>query len=202
MFEDELQEHSDIWFGTGLRAHLGITPETDEAVPTGRPETSIPILRTDESGDADQRARQLEAYQRDLVQQARWLQVREAELAESSRRLEDESRRLEQEAQRLAEQSKPKAKQKTKQQATGRDARTLLRQLAEEHVDRIAQVFEEALEATMPDGTPDLGTRLTTARALLAEAYGEPARDVSTTADPQTLEDELADLRQRRGAAG
>ena len=64
----------------------------------------------------------------------------------------------------------------------------------EEQAERLVLTFEQALEATEPDGRPDFSTRLTALRLLLDEAYREP----SAPAAESRVEDELAELRRRR----
>ena len=184
-------DQPDSWFGTGLRAHLGIseTPVDEPPVLAPAPvpaESPLPFYpATDDSFDLERRAQLVELQERELSERVRWLEVREAELAAESERLEQESARLAQ-----------RARRRVKRRAAGRPLRDVVRELAEERMDSVVLVFEEALEATLADGTPDLATRIAAARALLAVASGEPVE-----ADGGTLEsagDELAELRKRR----
>jgi hypothetical protein len=185
-------DQPDSWFGTGLRAHLGISPEpADEPPAAAMPgasaeEPALPYYRpTDDSFEVERRAQLLDLQERELAERVRWLEVREAELATESERLEQESARLTQ-----------RAKRRVKRRAAGRPLREVLRELAEQRMDSVVLVFEEALEATFDDGTPDLATRIAAARALLAVASGERAE--SDADDLESAGDELAALRKRR----
>ena len=75
--------------------------------------------------------------------------------------------------------------------------RDFLREQAERHVDALWSVFEQALEAVKPDGTPDFATRLDAARALLFEAYDVPDENGELPA-AQPARDELAGRRARK----
>jgi chromosome segregation ATPase len=75
--------------------------------------------------------------------------------------------------------------------------RRYLREQVERRVDALWSVFEQALDAVRPDGTPDFATRLEAARALLAEAYDVPDEN-GELPTVQTARDELAGRRARR----
>src|SRR5205823_9714551 len=75
--------------------------------------------------------------------------------------------------------------------------RRYLRYQVERHVDALWSVFEQALDAVRPDGTPDFATRLEAARALLAEAYDVPDEN-GELPSVQTARDELAGRRARK----
>ena len=76
----------------------------------------------------------------------------------------------------------------------------ILREHAEQYAEQLVLTLEQALDATAPDGGPDFATRLTAIRLLLAEAYGEPGSGRAAES-ASTVEDELAELRRRRGLA-
>jgi hypothetical protein len=75
---------------------------------------------------------------------------------------------------------------------TAVDVRRLLRTRVEQHADGVWRSFKDAMHATLHDGSPDHAMRIAATRALLAEAY--------TDAGGAALEDELAQLRERRSA--
>jgi hypothetical protein len=172
-------EQRETGFGTGLRAHLG-----REGAPAPEPPAADapPLAHPRWEGDpepapgppaGEDRARELEAYAAALADRERRVAELEQELAEESQRL----------AAADAVRTGPR-----------RPVRELLREHAEEQAERLVLTFEQALEATEPDGRPDFSTRLTALRLLLDEAYREP----SAAAAESRVEDELAELRRRR----
>jgi hypothetical protein len=174
----DIDEQRETGFGTGLRAHLGregaAAPEQEPAEPPlehprweGEPE---PPPEPPAGGDS---ASELEAYAASLAERERRLAELEQEVAEESARLAAADSVL---------------------SAPRRPVRELLREHAEEQAERLVLTFEQALEATEPDGRPDFSTRLTALRLLLDEAYREPGAG----APESRVEDELAELRRRR----
>ena len=180
-----IDEQRETGFGTGLRAHL----TRDVPPPPGPPPPPEPppeLEHVEWHGDpapvpgpshADERARELEAYA--------------AELAERERRLVELEHELTEESQRLAAADAVRT-------AERRPVREVLREHAELQAERIVLTFEQALEATEHDGRPDFSTRLTALRMLLDEAYGQRPAEAGATA---RVEDELGELRRRRGLA-
>jgi hypothetical protein len=175
-------EQRETGFGTGLRAHLGRegapAPASEHEPTPGEPPLEQPDWEGEpeplpEPSAAGGRASELEAYAASLAERERRLGELERELAEESARL----------AATDSVRSLPR-----------RPVRELLREHAEEQAERLVLTFEQALEATEPDGRPDFSTRLTALRLLLDEAYREP-----TPGAPESrVEDELAELRRRR----
>lgn len=131
-------------FGTGLRAHLQLAPK--------------PVH---ESAPEPQEA-SLEAVARDLDERLDLLAVAHASLDERERTLAQREAALDEEARRLHA-----LRSELSTAGPGTDARTVLRERAEQHAEQIWRIFEDALAATDP------ATRLAAARALLAEAYPE-----------------------------
>lgn len=174
-------------FGTGLGARLGYgrqdVPDLgDEPEPPaelepveweGEPEPAPDIF------GLEQRARELDALA--------------AELAERESRLHELEAELAHEAQQVAAADAMRT-------AERRPVREVLREHAEQYAEQLVLTFEQALDAVAPDGGPDFATRLTALRILLAEAYGEPARG-DAAQGTSAVEDELAELRRRRGLA-
>jgi hypothetical protein len=191
--EFDIHDERETGFGTGLRAHLGYDlsaePELhpfEPATHLSEPEAEAPLEPVEWDGDPDpvpdisgpeQRTRELEAYAADLAERERRLAELETELAEESQRLA------------AADAMRTEAR---------RPVRELLREHAEQYAERLVLTFEQALEATHHDGRPDFPTRLAALRLLLSEAYDEAGDDVS---NPSRAEDELAELRRRRGLA-
>jgi hypothetical protein len=69
-------------------------------------------------------------------------------------------------------------------------ARERLRRLADEDTemwDRLKAAYRDGLDAVNVDGSPDLRTRVMTAGAFLAEAYGRPPQAI-TGDDEQLLQ--------------
>ena len=171
-------DERETGFGTGLRAHLG----RDASAPPGPAEPELPSRQgepapvPEPSHAEDERARQLEAYAGELAE-------RERRLAELERELVEESHRLAAADSALTSEPRP--------------LRELLRDHAELHAERLVLILEQALDATGHDGRPDHHARLAALRLLLDEAYPEPAGETGES----RVEDELADLRRRRGLA-
>lgn len=183
-----IDEQRETGFGTGLRAHLGYgrldgapDVDADPALPDeletvaweGEPQPLPEIL------GLEQRARELEELAVALTERERRVAELEAELADES--------------QRLAAADAIRTDER-------RPVREVLREHAEQYAEQLVLTFEQALDATAPDGGPDFATRLTALRLLLAEAYGEPAPGRSAEGT-SAVEDELAELRRRRGLA-
>ena len=179
-----IDEQRETGFGTGLRAHLTRdVPAPLDLPPASPPAHLEPVECQGEPAPvpgpshADERAHELEAYA--------------AELAERERRLAELEHDLSEESQRLAAADAMRT-------AERRPVREILREHAEQQAERLVLAFEQALEATDHDGRPDFSTRLTALRMLLDEAYGDPALEAER---PSRVEDELGELRRRRGLA-
>ena len=156
-------------FGSGLRAHLGF--EFAEPLALETPPPPDPVPEQDPRED-------------ELAQRLAFLVAAEDALAERERQI------AEREA--TADQRETDLDRHEQAVQTAVDVRRLLRHRAEQHADGVWRSFEEAMRATMHDGSPDHAMRIVAARALLAEAY--------TEAGGAALEDELAQLRARRSA--
>jgi hypothetical protein len=150
---------SDELFGPALRAHL--ERQRDPAAP-GDPKSD---------GDAGAEPEsELERRERELAERERDLGALDYRLAEVSSRL-----RAEQEALAAREQDVAQ-REALFLQGNARPVRAVLRERAELFADRLWRVFDEALEATTGDGTPDFATRVAAVQALLAEAYASGDR--------------------------
>lgn len=187
-----IDEQRETGFGTGLRAHLtrdALAPPPGHAPPPLEHRTAPeheheperePVRWEGEPAPAPElageRASALEAYAAELADRDRRLAEAEAELADESHRL---------------------AAADAVRSAAPRPVRHVLREHAEQEAERIVLTFEQALEATEADGRPDFPTRLAALRLLLHEAYGEPGGAESQS----RVDDELAELRRRRGLA-
>jgi hypothetical protein len=183
-----IDEQRETGFGTGLRAHLGYgrldgPPDVD-----ADPDLPGELETVEWEGDPqalpeilglEQRARELEALAAELAERERRVNALEAELAEES--------------QRLAAADAVRTDER-------RPVREVLREHAEQYAEQLVLTFEQALDATAPDGGPDFATRLTAIRLLLSEAYGEPGSGRAAEGT-SAVEDELAELRRRRGLA-
>jgi hypothetical protein len=156
-------------FGSGLRAHLGFEFAEPLALETPPPPEPVP--------EQDPR-------EEELAQRLAFLSAAEDALAERERLVGEREERADQRESDLDEHEQAVQ--------TAVDVRRLLRHRAEQHADGVWKSFEEAMRATMHDGSPDHAMRIAAARALLAEAYSE--------AGGAALEDELAQLRARRSA--
>jgi hypothetical protein len=193
--EFNIDEQHETGFGTGLRAHLGYgapaEPEVVEFEPEPRVfEPAVEALLDSAEWDSEpahdpvpdvsepeHHVRELEAHATDLAE-------REQRLAELESEVDEESQRL--------------AATDAMRNETRRPVREHLREYAEQYAERLVLTFEQALEATDHDGRPDFTTRLAALRLLLSESYDAPAEEAS---NPSRAEDELAELRRRRGLA-
>jgi hypothetical protein len=173
---DELDRdfEAETGFGTGLRRHL--RGQNDE--PEVPPAIAAPEVAPDEP---DPREVELEQYRVRLER-------REQQLAEREQSLAVREQALAKEAKRIAE-SRAELEHHL-------DVRELLRARAELEAERLWRTFDEALEANGANGGPDYPTRLSAARALLAEAYAGNTAAAPAGAPP--VADELAELRERR----
>jgi hypothetical protein len=179
-------------FGSGLRAHLARRDEPIEPAEAPAPARVVTEPRRAEGGptrfDLDLIAAELEERTARLARREDELQAREARVAEEVAAL-NAAARIE------APESVPAVAEAETHQPAG-DA---LRERLEQRIDILWRTFEDSLEATHPDGTPDYRTRLDAARMLLGAAYPTDAALGSTpAADEERLEDELARLRDRR----
>ena len=164
-------------FATGLRAYLqrvaGDSPAPEAAANDPAPASDQgpePPPRSPE----EQFAEQVRAFEAHL---ARFLQ-HERQVAERERKVAEREEAL---AQRSAER---------------RPVREALREHAELSTERLLALFDDALSATLPNGTPEHAVRLTAVRVLLGEAYADDANGATAAA----AIDELAALRERRAA--
>jgi hypothetical protein len=132
-------------FGTGLRAHLQLAPLVE---PAGE--------QPEEVVDA------VDAAEAELEERLDLLAVAHAALEDRERALAEREAALEYEASRL-----DAMRGELSAAGPGTDARTILRERAEQHAELLWRIFEDAL------GAPDHGTRLAAVRALLTEAYRE-----------------------------
>ena len=184
-------------FGTGLRrqlerrrgdleSHGDDLPELEPLPPEDEREPADDGQRT----EAEELRLELEAA---LSREAR-LRTALAEQSQARERAEDLARELDR---ALAEVAALKESQAPVVADVSPSPRRFLREQVERHVDALWQVFEQALEAVNPDGTPDFATRLDAARSLLAEAYDVPDENGELPA-VQTARDELAGRRARR----
>lgn len=191
-------------FGTGLRAHLerSSEPEDTQVERPAEPKADTAVAEAVEAEAAalDERRRELNAWREALVNAEGMLRERERRLAGLGARLDEEEQQLTERQAALAAKAEEAEPEEPKPTAVG-SARAQLRQRVEERVDLVWQAFEDALDATLPDGRPDVELRFAAARALLTEAYGgRPSEEGSgdAAADAPTLEDELARLRERK----
>ena len=173
---DELDRdfEAETGFGTGLRRHLrGQNDEAEaaaaEAAPVAAPDEPDP-----RELELEQFRVRLERREQQLEEREQSLAVREQAVAKEAKRIADERADLEHHL----------------------DVRELLRARAELEAERLWRTFDEALEATGANGAPDYPTRLSAARALLAEAYA--GNSAAAPAGASAAADELAELRQRK----
>jgi hypothetical protein len=185
-----IDEQRETGFGTGLRAHLGYgMPEPgDELEFELEPEQPAELETVEWEGEPEPVPEIL-----GLEQRARELEALAAELAERERQVAELETELAEEANRLAAADAVRSEDR-------RPVRHVLREHAERYAEQLVLTFEQALDATTPDGQPDFPTRLTALRLLLAEAYGEHTPGHAADG-PSAVEDELAELRRRRGMA-
>ncbi len=135
-----MQDQTD--FGTGLRAHLQLAPLPDGFAGDDHD------LEDPAEAALEERLELLVVAHAALEERERTLAAREAAVAEEASRLEAIRAEL-------------------SSAGLGTDARTVLRERAEQHAELLWRIFEDAL------GAEDHRTRLAAARALLAEAYRE-----------------------------
>jgi hypothetical protein len=215
MSADPHNEHGETWFGSGLRAHLGIRPQEEppavevvsEAEAPAAPKVTVP-----EAPDFEQR----------LAERAHRLREAEAELAERERqaagvaeqvgrdraelatRAADLDARAAELETRAAELEARAAGLETRAEEVAAAERQLpvrnsLRERAEGETDRLWRTIDEALEATFEDGRPDFHARLAAIKLLLGEAYDDAsaAEALPPREDGQPA-DELAVRRAER----
>jgi septal ring factor EnvC (AmiA/AmiB activator) len=185
---DTPKELGETWFGSGLRAHLGIRPG-DEPAP------AEPELATEPEPPAPPKITVPEppSFDEAAAERTRKLREAELELAERERRLNEEAERIERARtgleRRAAEISRAEAQL---------PVRDILRERAEREIDRLWRTIDDALEATFDDGKPDFHARLAAIKLLLGEAYDDkPAAEALPPRDQQP-EDELAARRAER----
>jgi hypothetical protein len=178
-------------FGTGLRRQL----ERRRAPGDEQPSTPVePAPAAEERTEVEELWAALEAAAareaglRRVVAEHERLKGRAADLEQALAVRESELNEL---RALMEEETRPRNEE---------SARHYLRRQAEHHADLIWQAFQDALTALRSDGAVDSRLRLEAARSLLAEAYPESAPpERSLTSEQQTAQDELADLRARRG---
>jgi hypothetical protein len=179
-------------FGSGLRAHLArrddpIEPTEAQASPRVAPEPRPAQGPTRD--ELDLMAAELEERSARLTRRQEDLQAREQRLAQELTALNSAARL----------KAPDPAPEPAPEPSQPRAASEELRDRLEGRIDLLWRTFEESLEATQADGTPDYRTRLDAARMLLGAAYpSEAASDSTPAADDERLEDELARLRDRR----
>jgi hypothetical protein len=183
-------------FGSGLRAHLARRDdpiEPNEAPASPRVPSKPRPAQGPTRNELDLMAAELEERSARLTRRQEDLQAREQRLAEelsalnAAARLKAPEPTPEPDAEPASDPSQPRA------------ASEELRDRLEGRIDLLWRTFEETLEATHADGTPDYRTRLDAAHMLLGAAYPtDAASDSTPAADDERLEDELARLRDRR----
>jgi hypothetical protein len=193
MSADPPNEHGETWFGSGLRAHLGIKPEPEpvddpELVVEPEPEPA-PTVAEEPASDANDAA--AEALLAELAERERILREAEQDLAERERHLAAEWERLDQSRSALDARSE----EAYDPSLSVRDA---LRELAERETDRLWRTIDEALEARFEDGRPDFHARLAAIKLLLGEAYDVESAVAALPARDEQPEDELAARRAER----
>jgi hypothetical protein len=195
---DPPNERDETWFGSGLRAHLGIKPQEIEEQPAADspPEPRVEKITVPEAPAFDER----------LAERARMLREAELRLAEREQQLAEQAEQIEREraelARRVAELEARAAEVETRAadvEAAERQlpVRTTLRDRAEGATDRLWRTIDDALEATFEDGRPDFHARLAAIKLLLGEAYdGASAAEALPARDEP--HDELALRRAER----
>jgi hypothetical protein len=180
-------------FGSGLRAHLA---RRDDPIGPPKAPTSPPSAPKPQQAQAPTR--------NDLELMAAELEERSARLIRHQEELEAREKRLGEELAALNAAARLKAPEiapePAPEQLEPRAASEELRDRLESRIDLLWRTFEDSLEASNGDGTPDYRTRLDAARMLLGAAYptDAPSSDSTPAADEERLEDELARLRDRR----
>lgn len=186
MTVDPPNERDETWFGSGLRAHLGIQPSDepaaveppDEAEPPPAPKIAVP---------------EPPAFDAEAAERARRLRQAELELADRERALAEEAERIERT--RAEVESREEEVARAERQLPVRD---VLRERAERDTDRLWRTIDEALEATFDDGKPDFHARLAAIKLLLGEAYDDESAAEALPPREQQPEDELAVRRAER----
>jgi hypothetical protein len=182
-------------FGSGLRAHLA---RRDEPVEEPRPENVAWQPRSAPTPTATASVPSPEELQLAAAE----IEERSARLTQLQADLESRERRLAEETAALnaaARLNAPSPAAEPERNAAPRPAADALRERLETRIDLLWRTFEQSLDATHADGTPDYRTRLDAARMLLGAAYpGAAPTDSTPAADDERLEDELARLRDRR----
>jgi hypothetical protein len=178
-------------FGSGLRAHLA---RRDEPIAESH-EKAAPAPRPAPGPNPDD----LELAAAELEERSARLARLQADLEAREQRLAEETAALNAAARLKAPEPAPAADTAPEPDSPPRPAADALRERLESRVDLLWRTFEQSLDATHSDGTPDYRTRLDAARMLLGAAYpGAAPSDSMPAADDQRLEDELARLRDRR----
>jgi hypothetical protein len=194
MNEHPSDEHSETWFGTGLRAHLGIG--------SGEPsEPSAPAAEAPAAPDDDRRRDELLALSADLDERTRRLREGEQRLIERESALSAQAAELAREAERLdVTRTEFDAREA---RAAAEDAlgpvREMLRTRAEREAERLWRTIEQALDAVLDDGRPDYHARLAAVKLLLGEAYDPGATMDALPPPAEQPADELALRRAERG---
>jgi hypothetical protein len=179
-------------FGSGLRAYLA---RRDDAIEPAEapPAPRVPIEPLPTEGPS---RNELELMAAELEERSARLTRRQEDLQAREQRLAEELTALNAAARLKAPEPVPSP---APEPSRPRAASDELRDRLEGRIDLLWRTFEESLEATQADGTPDYRTRLDAARMLLGAAYpSEAASDSTPAADDERLEDELARLRDRR----
>jgi DNA anti-recombination protein RmuC len=175
MTADPHNERDETWFGSGLRAHLGIKPNDEPAA--------------DEAADEPEQAPaakvtvpEAPAFDERLAERARRLREAEHELAERERQVAEQAAQVERDREKLellAGELEARAAELDTRAAEVAAAerqlpvRNTLRERAEGETDRLWRTIDEALEATFEDGRPDFHARLAAIKLLLGEAYDD-----------------------------
>jgi hypothetical protein len=183
MTADTPNAEGETWFGSGLRAHLGIQHaeepgEPTEVVEPNEPKLQVPVMEERVVQHADVDA--AEALLAELAERERRLAEAETRIRETRAELELRADEILQSERRLP-------------------VRNSLRERAERETDRLWRTIDEALEATFDDGRPDFHARLAAIKLLLGEAYDDASAvdALPPREDPQP-EDELAVRRAER----
>jgi hypothetical protein len=173
MDSDTRSEHDETWFGSGLRAHLGIKPELEESAPApeaepedgAEPRVTVPPLPP---------APDLDELLARVAERERGVREAEERLAERERALEAEAAELQRERERL----EARAAELDAAPEAGVPVRNALRDRAERESERLWRTIDDALEASFEDGRADFHARLAAIKLLLGEAYDDqPAAD-------------------------
>jgi hypothetical protein len=192
MNEHPSDEHSETWFGTGLRAHLGIG--------SGEPEEQRAPADAPAVPDFDPRRHELLELSADLDERARRLREGEQRLAERERAVSAQHAELAREAERLEITRAEVAAHETRTAADDPrgPVREMLRSYAEREAERLWRTIDQALEAVLEDGRPDYHARLAAVKLLLGEAYDPGATMDALLPPAEQPADELARRRAER----